>query len=101
MISWYALTTLLRICRKRSKESSARCVARMVECNSSPSPERNRSTDADAFWLKASTSLMAFERTSWNAPPGFDAAAAGPGGSEMPLIGAIGADILHLNGADR
>src|SRR5260370_41375927 len=84
---------------KSSMESSACWVARMVVWISSFSPERKRSTEAEAFWLKDSTRWMAPERTSWKAPPD-DGVPAGrmSSGSAMPDTGRMGAAIVHLSG---
>src|SRR5579883_3324951 len=98
MISWYAETTLLRICRKSSKESSARCVARIVECNSSPSPDRNCWTEVDAAWLTDWTPSSAFAKTCWNPPdePEGPAAPETGAGGTIGATGRIGDAITHL-----
>src|SRR5579871_6303620 len=93
MISWYALTTLLRACRNISNASSARCAARMVVCSSSPSPERNRSTAVAAFFPDDSTVRMTLASTSWKPalPRGSPAGRmlSGWSGAEIGAIGPV------------
>src|ERR1017187_7146680 len=80
---------------KRLKESSACVVARIVVCSSSPSPERKRSTEVEAFLPTASTSWMALDSTSWNppAPPGWPAGRIS-WGSVAREMGRMGKDIF-------
>src|SRR5215813_2317481 len=82
---------------KRSNESSACWVARIVVCNSSPSPDRNRATEADALLPYASTVCTADAKTSWNAPPEL-AALAGriASGAATGAMGRIGAGMGAL-----
>src|SRR3954454_9686074 len=97
MISWYALTALFRICRNRSNEGSARCVASTVEWSSPPSPDSSFSTDAGASCPNASTFRTAPAKTSWNDPAGPRVSRDGACGSEIPEVeemDEIGIDIF-------
>src|SRR5271155_3527452 len=74
-------------------ERSACCVASATLCNSSPSPDRNLSTDSEALFWNVCTLEMASVRTEENPEPGEVAAPgdcmAGSDGMERGVIGAM------------